>query len=189
MIRNEIVERELLGQPVRSLQYMLRRLSLKEEVLPRIVPDGVFGEETLEAVMIFQREFHPPVTGVVNRDTWNAIHDRWQDAEQELGEARSVRVYPAGNRIAQPGATHEFLVLPQAMFQVLAEHLEGITVHLADGHHGPESVANTRWLQRAAGLQETGAMDRRTWDALSRLYEVFADLSEGEPPVFIGGWG
>ena len=189
MIRNEIVERELLGQPVRSLQYMLRRLALKEEVLPLLVLDGIFGEETLEAVMLFQREFHPPVTGVVDLDTWNAIHDRWREAEQVLGEARAVRVFPSGDRSAQPGATHEFLVLPQTMFQVLAEHLDGIETHTADGYHGPESVANTRWLQRAAGLRETGALDRRTWDVLSRLYEVFADLGPGEPLRFAGGWG
>jgi len=189
VIRREVAERELLGQPVRGLQYMLRRLALKEEILPLLVPDGIFGEETLEAVMIFQREFHPPVTGVVDLETWNAIHDRWREAERVLGEARSVRVFPSGDRSAQPGATHEFLVLPQAMFQVLAEHLEGIVVHAADGHHGPESVANIRWLQRAAGLPETGTLDRRTWDVLSRLYEVFADLGTGAVPLFSGGWG
>jgi len=188
-MRSELVERELLSQPVRSLQYMLRRISLVDEYLPQLKADGVFGEETLEAVMLFQRERHPPVTGEVDLDTWNAIRDRWDQVEQSLGEARPVRVYPAGNRQVEPGSTNEFMILPQTMFQVLSEYLEGITVHDPNGTHGPESSQNTRWLQRAAGLQETGIMDRRTWDMLSRLYEVFADKSEGERSGFAGGWG
>ena len=102
-MRNEIVERELLSQPVRGLQYMLRRIALVDEYLPLLVPDGIFGEETLEAVMLFQREMHPPVTGVVDQDTWDAIRDRWNQVEQILGEARPVRVYPAGNRRVEPG--------------------------------------------------------------------------------------
>ena len=56
------------------------------------------------------------------------------------------------------------------------------------GSHGPASEENVRWLQRAAGLEETGVMDREAWDALSRLYEVFVvrDIQrEGTP----GEWG
>lgn len=188
-MRNEIVERELLSQPVRGLQYMLRRIALVDEYLPLLVPDGIFGEETLEAVMLFQREMHPPVTGVVDQDTWDAIRDRWNQAEQILGEARPVRVYPAGNRRVEPGTANEFMIVPQTMFQVLSTHLDGIAAHDTDGVHGPESSRNTRWLQRAAGLRETGVMDRRTWDMLSRLYEIFVEKGERTQEGFAGGWG
>ena len=64
---------QLIGQPVRSLQTMLRALSFTYGFLPRLTPDGVFGERTLEAVMLFQREFYPPVTGQVDQGTWDAI--------------------------------------------------------------------------------------------------------------------
>ena len=56
-------ESKYLGRPVKSLQAMLRQISYVYPVIPRLVPDGLFGEETLEAVMIFQREFRLPVTG------------------------------------------------------------------------------------------------------------------------------
>lgn len=38
------LEREMVAQPIRSLQYMLNRLSLRYDFLPALVPDGVFGE-------------------------------------------------------------------------------------------------------------------------------------------------
>ena len=34
-------------------------------------------------------------------------------------------------------------------------------------------MQNTLWLQNLAQLEETGVMDRATWDMLSRLYELF----------------
>jgi len=50
---------EMTGQPVRSLQYMLNQLAIHNPKLIRLTVDGIFGERTLEAVMVFQREYHP----------------------------------------------------------------------------------------------------------------------------------
>ena len=87
------------------------------------------------------------------------------------------------------GACREYMILPQTMLQVLGNRFEGILADVPDGEHGPASAENTRWLQRAAGLPETGVMDRATWDMLSRLYEVFiVEEMEGRP-AFTGGWG
>lgn len=44
------------SQPIRSLQYMLNQLAIHNDVLTRLAVDGIFGERTLEAVMVFQRE-------------------------------------------------------------------------------------------------------------------------------------
>ena len=41
-------------RPVWGLQYMLSRLAEKYPFLPKLTPDGVFGERTLEAVMRVQ---------------------------------------------------------------------------------------------------------------------------------------
>ena len=69
------LEEEMLSNPVRSLQYMLRRLAGRYDFLPQLALDGIFGERTLEAVMLFQREFHLPVTGVVDEETWQRIYE------------------------------------------------------------------------------------------------------------------
>ena len=102
------LEEEMLSNPVRSLQYMLRRLAGRYDFLPQLALDGIFGERTLEAVMLFQRELAPPVTGIVDQRTWNAIRDAWIDLERETappphpphlpgggapGSARHVRRY------------------------------------------------------------------------------------------------
>ena len=53
MIRSQL---HLIGQPVRSLQTMLRTISFAYPFLPRLTPTE-FRRTHLEAVMLFQREF------------------------------------------------------------------------------------------------------------------------------------
>ena len=189
-VRREVLERDMLSQPVRSLQYMLRRLSMVYDFLPELVTDGIFGERTLEAVMLFQRELHPPVTGVVDRGTWEAIRDLWDQVEREISGANALRAFPSEGTRVEPGDEEEYLILPQTMFQVLARHLNGITEGVARGIHDQISADNVRWLQHVAGLEETGILDRETWDLLARLYEIFVVRElEQSRQRFIGGWG
>lgn len=168
----EIIERELLGQPVRGLQYMLRQISRRYPFIPQLTADGIFGERTLEAVMQFQKHMHPPVTGVVDRETFQAIRDLWRQVERELAIPRQLRGYPRGERTAA-GESRASLYLVQSMFQSLRGELEGIEPGPIDGVHSERSVENTRWLQARSGLPETGEMNARTWEMLTRLYELF----------------
>ena len=92
----------LIGQPVRSLQTMLRELSYRYPFLPRLTPDGVFGERTLEAVMLFQRELFPPVTGRVDQGVWDAIAGQYLDALSHTAPPLPLRGFPAGGRYEKP---------------------------------------------------------------------------------------
>lgn len=172
MIKRE-KEREILSNPIRDLQFMLGRLADRYDFLPALSLDGLFGEDTLEAVLLFQRELAPPVTGVVDERTWNAIRDEWIKLERETAPPRALRIFPGEGTQAIPGASGNYMILPQTMFQVLRQKLSGIQEDAADGIHGKSSVENTMWLQKLAQLEQTGIMDRATWDMLSRLYELF----------------
>lgn len=185
----ELVEREMLANPVMSLQYMLRQLSSTYKFLPRLVVDGVFGERTLEAVMTFQREAGLPVTGTVDQATWDAIRNCWLAQRARTGYARAARVFPSEGIRVHEGETKEYLIVPQTMFNILAGHFEGIAPCDADGCNGPATADNIRWLQKAAGLPRTGCLDTPTWDALSHLYEIFVVQDTDYVPAFTGGWG
>ena len=66
-----------------------------------------------------------------------------------------------------------FMGTPDIAASCLSALLEDILPDEADGHHGSNSQRNTRWLQEVAGLEQTGIMDRFTWNALVSLYELF----------------
>lgn len=187
--QRELLEREMLAKPVSSLQYMLGQLSKTYKSLPQLVVDGVFGERTLEAVMRFQRQAGLPVTGTVDQATWNAIRNCWLEQQARESYSRAARIFPSEGIQVNEGETREYLIVPQTMFNILARHFEGITPCDADGCNGPASAANIRWLQKAAGLPETGCLDTATWDALSHLYEIFVVQDADCQPEFTGGWG
>lgn len=165
------LEEEMVAQPVRSLQYMLRRLSRRYDFLPELQPDGRFGERTLESVMLFQKYLAPPVTGVVDQRTWTAIRDAWLEVERELAPSRQLRGFPEGE-ITDIGEDRAYLYVVQGMFQALSEIVEGVQEERIDGIHSGNSVENTIWLQKRADLPPTGKVDRKTWDALTQLYEL-----------------
>ena len=61
-----------VGQPIRSLQTMLRTLAHADETLLKLVPDGIYGPNTVQAVREFQRQNGLPVTGETDNTTWSA---------------------------------------------------------------------------------------------------------------------
>jgi len=69
-----------VGTPIRTLQTMLRAISRLNQSIPPVIPDGIYGRNTVAAVTAFQREFGLPATGVTNYGTWNEIVRIYDDS-------------------------------------------------------------------------------------------------------------
>lgn len=180
-------ENPYTGVPVRSLQTMLRELSFHYPVIPRLIPDGIFGEHTLEAVMLFQREFHPPVTGQVDHGTWDAVSALFQSVRPGLSPPLPCRLWPGNGFAVAPGEDSVHLYPVQAMFRGLSQLLEGIEDAPVSGTHDAATRANLRYVQRSAQLPETGLADQATWNALARLYVLFVTFAQS-PRLLREGW-
>ena len=63
------------GSKVRQMQEQLNAISNAYPALPRISVDGVFGENTQNAVKKFQQIFGLPATGIVDYSTWYEIQE------------------------------------------------------------------------------------------------------------------
>ena len=166
-------ERDFLGLPIHSLQVMLREISYCDHNIPCLIPDGIFGEETLEAVMRFQRQSGRPVTGRVDNGTWDAIVTAYYASLRITAPPRSVQAFRDLAFTARPGDCCVHMYLVQSMFLALSHVLAGIEPVPVTGRHTGASVRNAIWLQRRAGLDETGALDKLAWDMLSRLYGMY----------------
>lgn len=64
------------GQSVRQLQFMLRVLSEYINDIPPVAEDGIFGPQTRNAVIAFQRFAGLTPDGIVGPATWSALYDR-----------------------------------------------------------------------------------------------------------------
>lgn len=63
------------GSDVRKIQEQLNRISDHYPLIPKLVPDGIFGENTQDAVQTFQRVFGLNPDGIVGSRTWYRIQD------------------------------------------------------------------------------------------------------------------
>ena len=61
------------GPKVQQMQEQLDTIATVYSAIPRVNPDGIYGERTAEAVREFQSIFGLPQTGVVNFATWYKI--------------------------------------------------------------------------------------------------------------------
>lgn len=163
---------EHTGQPVRSLQYMLNELAIHNPILPRLAVDGVFGERTLEAVMVFQREFHPPVTGVVDMGTWDAIREAYFRVELFFGDPPALNVLPNGSFQAAEGDESDPMLIVQAMFVSLNKKVSNFGPCKMNSCNDGETHKNLQEVQRLAGLPVTGVLDRSTWAYMVQLYQA-----------------
>lgn len=153
---------------VRDLQLMLRRLSARYPQIPMVAADGIFGEETLEAVMIFQRDFSLPVTGVVDRTTWEAL-------VRQTGLVNGAPSSPLPGYLDSPSLSdftdaQTLSRVTRFLFNALAGAASNFT--RTDGPGVPPEQ-NIRVLQQLSGLPVTGSLDDASWRRLLRLFQLF----------------
>ena len=72
------------GIAVSALQYFISIIGQFSTTIPSLQIDGIFGPKTREAVEAAQLRLGLPVTGIVNRGTWQRLYDEY------LGIARTV---------------------------------------------------------------------------------------------------
>lgn len=70
------------GAPVRTIQSQLNAISNKYPAIPKVRVDGVFGQNTKNAVQTFQRVFYLPANGIVDYPTWYRISDIYTAVER-----------------------------------------------------------------------------------------------------------
>jgi peptidoglycan hydrolase-like protein with peptidoglycan-binding domain len=164
-----------IGQPIRSLQTMLRFIAEADDRLPTVVPDGIYGQPTMTAVSAFQRLYGLSVTGVTDQETWERIVDVYDDALIQIGKAEPIEIIFEPGQIFRTGDSSPYLFVVQGVLQALALDFPTVT---APSPSGVLDIATSRALrefQQLAALPVTGELDRKTWRHLSRHFTLFAN--------------
>ena len=72
------------GEGVSVAQFILSVLSEFYYSIPFVDVDGIFGENTKNAVEAFQKTFGLPVTGIITDEVWNAMYDAFIGADETI---------------------------------------------------------------------------------------------------------
>lgn len=168
-----------VGQPVRSLQTMLRVIAENDDTLPSVVPDGVYGKDTVRAVSALQRKSGLPITGVADQNTWETIVALYEPALIEVDEAEPLHIILNPGQVIRKGESHPNIYLVQAMLIVLSEAYESITPPSMSGTMDIPTSDSISRFQELNLLPVTGELDKNTWRHLALQYPMTANILTG----------
>lgn len=166
-----------LNQPVRSLQTMLRVIAEHHKDLPSVIPDGIYGQQTMQAVAAFQRKFGVPVTGIVDQGTWELIVSVYHPALIQVSAAEPLQIILDQNQVIVRGEQHHSIYLVQSMLIGLSRDYGCIPEPPLSGTLDAGTADAISAFQRLSGLDITGNLDKITWKHLVLQFQ----LSAGTP--------
>lgn len=161
-----------LGQPVRSLQTMLRVLAEEWEDPLLIIPDGIYGPETVAAVIAFQRKHGLPPTGVTDQDTWEAVVAQFEPAQIRRDHAHPLHLILNPGQVIRKGEAHPNLFLAQAILAVLADTYGCVGNPGSSGVLDEATSDALAVFQMLSALPMTGHLDKETWKHLALQYPL-----------------
>ncbi len=153
---------------------MLRVLAETDRSLPTVVPDGIYGTTTMQAVSAFQRKKGLPVTGVTDEQTWYAIVEAYEPALIILGPAEPIEIIMDPGQVFILGEESPYILLAQSMLIFLAGEFDGIPTPNHTGVLDRETARSLSGFQVINGLPDTGQLDKITWKNLSRQFTLHA---------------
>ena len=161
-----------IAQPVRSLQTMLRVIAESNDEPLSVIPDGIYGQNTANAVSAFQRRKGLSPTGVADQQTWDAIAGEYATAIIVAGEPQPVNVLLETNQVIRAGQENPNLYLVQAILTVLSQAYASITAPSFSGILDIPTAESISSFQVLNGLPATGELDRLTWHNLALHYPL-----------------
>lgn len=167
-----------VGQPIRSLQTMLKVIAENDPSHLSVIPDGTYGPETVKAVSVFQRNHGLPVTGITDHPTWETITAIYEPALIEQDTAHPLHILLDPGHITRLGEQSAYLYVVQAMLRTLSE-LYGSISQPGHGNVLDNATADSlASFQQLSSLPMTGHLDKHTWKHLALQYPLAISVRE-----------
>lgn len=157
---------------IKEIQKFLRLLSTLDNDMTPLIPDGIYGPETREEVIKFQRLNGIPATGIVDFVTWNILYNEYKKALEfsrkaeyilpfgEVADGTSVSAEDSGN----------IVYIIQIMLQTLGIVYRELIDQPINGVYDEMTQKNIREFQIKNNLEPTGNVDIVTWNRLADSY-------------------
>jgi peptidoglycan hydrolase-like protein with peptidoglycan-binding domain len=164
------------GAEVTVLQTMLNRIGQNYPAIPKITPvDGVFGEQTENAVKRFQSIFGLTQDGIVGRGTWYKavfLYVGVNDLSELISQGQTyynVQFGPSAPVLREGDSGSQVSAL-QYFLSMAAQFQYDIPAPAIDGIFGSKTAQAVTAYQQQAGLTADGIVGAATWNSLYNDY-------------------
>ena len=163
------------GSEVELIQRKLNRISANFPGIPKIPnADGFFDESTLDAVKKFQEVFGLTPDGIVGKATWYKIQFVYNGVKK-LSEITSegLRLKDVNTSFGtdlREGDKGDGVLALQYYLSYISLFVPTVSEVDYDGDFGQKTTSAVKSFQRTYGLEESGVVDRLTWDNIENVY-------------------
>lgn len=176
------------GNDVKTKQVQLNRISRNYPNIPKIYPvDGIFGQETEDAVRAFQRLFRLQEDGIIGKATWYRISYLYiavkRLAELDSEGISADEISQQFSTILREGDTGDEVRIIQYYLSVIGDFYETVPPSEVTGVFDQTTKDVVIAFQRTYGLTPDGIVGRDTWQDIYRAYRGIIENS----PTIEGG--
>lgn len=158
------------GVLVRIVQYLLVIIAQFDDTIPPLQQNGIFDQNMVDTVLAFQREYGLPMTGIVDRNTWNEINKAYRDTLDVIPSTafpNSSQLYPG--RYLSLNMTGDDVSDFQRLLKKASQLHSFISPVEVTGVFDQATEDATRAVQVDAGFVNNGAAGPLTWERVLEL--------------------
>ncbi len=175
---------------VRYIQEVLNIISNVFLIVPKVEVDGIYGNQTQNAVNIFATVFGFAANGRINRALWDKINQIYASVLSECifstDESEGKRDF-AGNTLSVGSSGDEVLYVQERINRIYTA-IPYVGQPEPDGRYGTQTQNSVIALQRVFGLTESGVVNESTWMLINYVYAATVNgcipAESGTSPVF-----
>ena len=155
---------------ISELQQALRDIAKTDSDILSVIPDGIFAEETEEAVKSFQRKFGLTETGKVDFELWDKIQQERRKALFILSEPIQVIPIKKEDLPLVSGQISKEVHMLNMMLNSLSEKYSNFENVGRSDEFSTKTKSEVEKWQKIIGYQVTGEVDKLTWNRLAEQY-------------------
>ena len=154
---------------IRDVQKWLRVIGREYPDFPEVFIDGIYGEETADAVRFYQNKKGLQTTGIVDRATFDSLYSEYLRiirASRILGFIPAFEEYTDGEM--RPGDVLDDIFVLQLLLRAISLDDNDFFVDMS-GRFDDETEKAIRKLQSRIGMAENGRVNGELWNMLVLL--------------------
>lgn len=166
---------------IREIQTYLRDIAHADTNIPLLTPDGIYGRETADAVLAFQKAYGLEPTGAVDEATWYEIQKQHRNAHEYLSAQPGIQVFPFSEYIITVGTSGIAVAMLQLMMNGLAGLYENLPGQNITGTFDRNNKRAVEMFQIIFGTSPTGEVDAVTWNLITEVFNKhYPDIFSNE---------
>ena len=159
---------------IEHIQHMLRSIDYNANNTSSLAIDGIWGEQTENAIRAFQTAFSLPVTGSADFETIEALEDAYIISRNNLNPSQSISPFPDTETVYRLGDYSPIIIILQVMINLISVRYSNINSINTNGRFGKDTEDAIKKLQDISGLNANGEVDKATWNYIAVLYNSFS---------------